>query len=276
LSTGSNVNTINPEIVQVLQCFETEAPFTDVPVVACGMGMYFDGDSILLGDANVVSSSSNNNNSIMRLKDMYAVALALEPAGHGQLGVPFFFRFAAVEFAWHGLSSSDTKMPTLALYKQDIPLDTDPSLVRIPIDRLPAQIAVIETTINGRYHQAILATCSPVTIMSPKAASAAGIPLSDEVFTVNALDGSKQVELRRSLDPVSISLGGDDDGTNSFALGESYIYVGDLPGHDEFLAEAEMVLGTDFLRQTFRMVLTADNVYFEAMKGRDPYYEDDA
>jgi hypothetical protein len=263
LSTGSNVNTINPEIVQALQCFETEAPFTEVPVVACGMGAYFDGDSIMLGDASL--SSNMATIAPMRLKDIFAVGLALEPAGHGQLGVPFFFRFAAVEFAWHGLADY---LPTLALYKQDIPLDSDPALTRIPIERLPAQIALIESTINGRSHQAILATCSPVTILSP--AAAAGIPLSDDVFTVNALDGSKQVELRRSLDPVALSIG--EDGT--FALGESYIYVGDLPGHDEFLAEADMVLGTDFLRNTFRMVLTEDAVYFEPMNGRDPYYED--
>lgn len=253
LSTGSNVNTIHPEIVESLK-FPTEAPFTEVPVVASGMGKYFDGESIELGNAKLIPTQTSNAKPMV-LDEMFAVNLPLEPAGHGQLGIPFFYKFAAVEFAWHGIQESDE--PTLGFYLRDIPLDDDISLTRIPIFRLPAQIALLSCDINGGIHQAILATCSPVTILSPQAA--AGIELSEDVFEVNALDGSRVVKLQRSVEPVPLNISG-------FDMGSSYVYVGDLPGHDEFLREADMVLGTDFLLHTNRMVLTEEAAYFEAMK----------
>ena len=197
---------------------------------------------------------------------------------------------AGVEFDWH---RTDGDPPTFVIYASHDLLDmallglsTPPiSLERLPqSDLFSISIQMNDpkngtTTSNKINLTAILDMRSPVTILRPSAAKEAGIHtvavnverhklnqarpaqkqkqqiIGDDILTVGVIDG-RPLQLSRYVFPVSVRVGHQDHPPlGVVSLGEGYVYVGDLPMFGILGDRAQVVLGLDFLKQAYRMIL---------------------
>ena len=274
LDTGANVNTLHDKVVRKL----------DLPLVmssqetvgAVGMGGKFAPSNVyMLGECKLDGLPPEQDFTFMT--NLTAASLPNAPGGvcHGLLGVLFFHSFpAGVSFEWYG---TDGDPPTMTFYAgPELPDIAKPGLKRVSLQRLPTQLLSLTVRINNSTQLlALLDTGSPVTILSPHAAELANIAtvpvdLSKGNVVVGGVDGGRRIQLHRSKSPVLIEAGDDDD---KVSLGQRSVFVGDLPGM-AYLAGLEdtsnkpnVILGLDFLKQTYRMVLRASSneVWFEEL-----------
>lgn len=247
LATGANINTLNPDKAAGLQVLNT---FEDVPVVSTGLGGgYASGEMLDLGDCILPEQQ------IPFINGLWAATYPTE-AADGLLGVPFFLSFRAIEFDWYG---TDDDPPTTIFYLQDVDFS---HLKRVELTRLNAQVSSLPVNFGAIQVPSVLVTCSPITVMSPDAAEAAGIQVSEEYLL-----GIDEAPLYRSLEPVSLT-------TGDVQLGTNYVYVGNLPGVtflNQLNENVQAVLGLDFLQQTYKTVISmnTNSIYFEELGDRE-------
>jgi hypothetical protein len=282
LDTGANVNSIDARLADQL-ALQLCASSKDLNILgSAGVGgTFLAGDIFLLGDCQLDGLPPGNNFTFMT--NLTAAALPhASPVGHGLLSLSFFLSFpAGVEFDWYG---TDGDPPTVIFYYgKELPENVKAGLIRVPLERLAAQVLSVTINVNGTNMPALLDTGSPITVMNHEAAKQAGIetvrePLvqpipqrpqayGDDSLTIRGVD-SGLVNLSRSVSPVPIRAG-------TVSLGEGPVYVGDLPGLALVggLSNSSVpgvVLGLDSLRRSYRMILrVAENeLWFEELPKR--------
>jgi len=280
LDTGANVNSIDTRRVQELG-MPMVASSKDLPFVeSVGVGgSSAPGDIYQLGDCCLDGLPADQSFTFMRNLTAASLPIAT-PVGDGLLGLGFMFSFpAGVEFDWHGTNGDPPTM--IFYYGSTISKEVIKGMTQIPLERLAGQILSLKVYVNGVKFPALLDTGSPITVLNPQAAKEAGIDIvkettlehkkqkqtvGDNILMVGGVDGGR-VELHRSASPVSVSAG------QNVSMGEGYVYVGDLPGLALVgglgdTAPPAVVLGLDYLRRTYRMILcvSENEVWFEELK----------
>jgi hypothetical protein len=215
------------------------------------------------------------------LRNLVAAALPFaSPVGVGLLGLPFLWTFpAGVEFDWHG---TDGDPPTIIFYYgKDPPIEAAKmdKMVRCPLKALLGGLMTLEISINNVNMRALLDTGSPLTVLNEPACKLLGVDEAeedgDEVMGVKivGVDGS-QSELRRLNKDVSVQVSSDNTKT-TVSLGRGHVWSGTLAGIELIGRlgdnmgpdEPAAVLGLDFLRNSYRMILRApsEEVWFEEL-----------
>ena len=274
LDTGASVNTVNSDKIEqanLKPIFKGE----DLNLLgSSGMGGSIAvGDVYLLGDCQLEGLPPPARTFVRNL-----TATSLEhscPAGDGLLGQSFLNMFAAVEFDWKG---TDGDPPTVIFYFAAPGKDVTREMSCVPIKRW-ANLVTIEISVNNVTLSALVDTGSPVTVFHPLAAELANI-------TCFKIDESQKSNLTEALESKKVLLSGGVDGNpiplcrsdstaslwtgsaTDFKLGCRHVYVGDLPGLS--LASKAMgddppqvLLGLDFLRRTYRTIVSKENIWFQ-------------
>jgi predicted aspartyl protease len=273
LDTGANVNSLDAKLVRQL----------DLPMVRCLEGLPFlgttsgsagvkGGDLYLLGDCQLDGLPFPV---FTFLRNLTAAALPYaSPVGVGLLSLALFYSFpAGVEFDWYG---TDGDPPSIIFYfgKPDhAPKEVVATMKRVPLTPLAVGVMTLNITMNGVELPALLDTGSPITVLNPQAAERVGVALAPDEdaddtkkasLKITGVDGG-EMELRPSDSYVAIRAG-------DVSLGNGPVFVGNLPGLAlmEQLGGGDapaVVLGLDFLRRVYRMVLRVPDqeVWFEEL-----------
>ena len=222
------------------------------------------------------------------MTNLMAAALPYtSPVCVGLFSLAFLYSFpAGVEVDWHG---TDGDPPTIIFYfGNDLPHDAiSNSMTRVPLHPLVGGVLTLTIHVNGVEMSALLDTGAPITVLSREAAKLVVIELLGEksnALKIAGVDGG-QMDLQPSKLPVTILAG------DSVSLGQGHVFIGDLPGMRllEQLAvgggnnnkPAAVVLGLDFLKRAYRMILRVPDqeVWFEELrndqlKGLQGWYYD--
>lgn len=256
LDTAANVNTISSEITRKL----------DLPVVVKGEdlsvlgsagagGSCQAGDIVFLGNSRLSGMpESQQNNTFMSNITLSSMDLGIaKSVGGGMLGTSFLGCFrGGVEFDWYG---TDGDPPTLQFYYDNIPEKAKQNCVCVPINIEEFfGVPTISVIINGKELRAIIDTGSPITVISPTVAGELGILKKHDAIKVKGIDDGDAMEVSKSLDEVTLSIG-------DVSINLDRIFIGELPG----LAMASnlvpdchqphILLGLDALRRTYRMIM---------------------
>lgn len=255
LDTAANVNTISSEIACKL----------DLPVVVKGEdlsilgsagagGLFQAGDIVFLGDSRLSGMpESQQNSTFMSNITLASIDLGIaNSVGGGMLGTSFLGCFrGGVEFDWYG---TDGDPPTLQFYYDSLPERAKQNCVCVPINIEDFfGVPTISVIINGKELRAIIDTGSPITVISPVTAGELGI-MKHGTTKVKGIDDGDAMEVSKSLDEVTLSIGDVD-------INLDRIFIGELPG----LAMASnlvpdchqphLLLGMDAIRRTYRMIM---------------------
>lgn len=215
------------------------------------------GDTYQLGDCELDGLAPDEKFTFMTELTASALPVA-SPASAGLLSLPFFNCFSGgVEFDWGSIENE--RPPAITFYGDEDNLDLQ-DMDRVPIKSLPVTLLPSVTIrINGVDIPALFDTGSPITVLNAQAAKAVGAetvesPQPQEAKGLNpfsamaqnfkaaqaaakaaasgdvlAIAGSngERVELLKSKSKLNVGIVGDEQNKN---LGESHVYVGDLPG----------------------------------------------
>jgi Aspartyl protease len=252
LDTGANINSLDSKIVGMLQLpVANRSSEASVLVGTTSIGGSTPGGDIhWLGECQLVGIPNERNFTFVR--DMIAASLShASPVGDGILGNLFFASFAGVEWDWYG---SDGDPPSVAFYCNSGAVSDvtgKNNMTRVALERFASQVFALNITVNGTHEllTALLDTGSPVTVFSQRAAEQAGILFTMRSIAATGVDGEKRgIALYQSKNPVTINVGDLD-------LGTRHVFVGDLPGLALIGKKVDVVLGLDFLVQSYRMIL---------------------
>jgi len=262
LDTAANTNTIQEQVAKELTL---DVVGEALPGIGSA-GSISGGKTYLLGDCELDGTPTESRFTFMTELSASALPIA-SPAAAGLLSSAFLNCFSGgVEFQWVGSTDGDDTdsfiPPSVTFYgeRKDLQSRAE-SMTCIPIQPLPISLLPSVTIhINGEEIPALLDTGSPVTVMNAKAADIANIsritlsnqqkeeggnPFSNMMQKMKAAQEMSQaaakgdillvggtsgemIELNKSESKLNISLKKDEN--ELFELGNSHIYVGDLPG----------------------------------------------
>lgn len=236
------------------------------------------GATYLLGDCELGDLPKEGRFTLMSGLTASALPIAA-PAAAGLLSIYFLSSFhGGFEFKW---GPTAAKPAWLTLFGDRRGTEavvaglSAAEVVQLPQSGLP----VVTLTVNGVDMPALLDTGSPITVLNPAAAAAAGLtppdvagnPLArlaaglqaarssaDSLMIAGAL--GQPVRLRRTA-ACAVSIAGAD-----FGQGSCRVYVGELPGLAALDGLADRagpaaVLGTDVLRQRPRLVYQDSKIF---------------
>lgn len=294
LDTAANTNTINAAVAKGLSL---EVVGIAPGGVGAG-GTIAGGATYLLGECQLDIPATNDTEPFTFMEGLTASALPVaSPAAAGLLGCFFFNCFpGGVEFDWRG-DEATNEPPSVTYYGDTVDIATV-GLKRAAIRQLPvSMLPSVTLRVNGVEMAALLDTGSPVTVMNDAAAELAGVGVVDyveqvpedswnpfaklassfqaakenakatasgDVLTI-AGTGGERINLLKSRERVALAMGDVEEGP---VLGESHIYVGDLPGLAALSgaengdgASPAAILGMDVLKLKPRMLYRIDEVY---------------
>lgn len=292
LDTAANTNTINAQVASEL---DLDVVGEALPGLGAG-GAISGGDTFLLGDCEIDGLAKEDKFTFMT--DLTASALPVaSPTSAGLLSLAFFNCFpGGVEFNW----GSDKTPASVTFHGDEEHLELE-GMVRVPITTLPLTLLpTVTLRINGVDIPALFDTGSPITVLNAQAAKAANIktvektkPLEKkssnpfasmaqnfkaaqeaaqaaargDILAIAGANG-QAIQLLKSTSPVDVQVAVQDDESSSTSMGESHLYVGDLPGLAALDGLGEesppaAVLGMDVLRQRPRVIFRgqANEVY---------------
>ena len=288
LDTAANTNTINAQVA-------TELSLDVVGDALPGFGAtgsISGGQTFGLGNCTIDRLDAD-----LFMTNLTASALPVaSPAAAGLLGVAFLNCFEAVKFVWGG--GIEGKQPLVTFYGDTDDANQEcQKFRRVPLDVLDTiLLPSVIININGVRIPALLDTGSPVTVLNAAAANATGLEVfkldtenSDkrtggfnpfkaftdnlrdaksmadaasrgEILVIASSDG-KQIELKRTKNSVSVSLG-----SGEVQFPPSNIYVGDLPGLAALnglnpTSPPAAILGMDVIKRLPMMIYRKDAIY---------------
>eukprot|EP00521_Asterionellopsis_glacialis_P011342 CAMPEP_0195300264 /NCGR_PEP_ID=MMETSP0707-20130614/27069_1 /TAXON_ID=33640 /ORGANISM="Asterionellopsis glacialis, Strain CCMP134" /LENGTH=394 /DNA_ID=CAMNT_0040362909 /DNA_START=150 /DNA_END=1330 /DNA_ORIENTATION=- len=261
LDTGANTNTINAQVAKELNL---EIVGEALPGLGAG-GEIDGGNTYFLGDCQLDGIPKQEKDvddfkidePFTFMTELTASALPVaSPAAAGLLSLPFLNCFpGGVQFDWGGSSGNP---PSITFYGDETHLELD-GMTRVPIESLPVtMLPSVTLHINGIEIPALFDTGSPITVLNAQAAQAADIetvegptinddaqksknPFAKMAANFQAAQATAQaaargdilaiagangqpVQLLKTTSKVSVGV------SKQVDIGESHVYVGDLPG----------------------------------------------